>query len=298
VRPDSIIERIWPGRTVTWEPLGGGITNHNFLVEVDGGRFVLRVGGKDTELLGIDRRAEEAAARMAATVGVGPEVVTVLEPEGYLVTRFIPGNPIPMDRMRSPATIAAVARSVLDIHSAPPIPSRFDAHRVVETYARTAAEHGVTPPADFDWARGVSDRIEAARGPQPQVPCHNDLLNANFIDDGERVRIVDWEYAGMGDRLFDLGNFSVKHDFDVDQDEVLLTAYAGTIRADDLASVRLMRFMGCFFEAMWGVVQQGISELDFDFAAYAKENFERLHTIGADPDFERWLEITAGARPA
>jgi thiamine kinase-like enzyme len=290
VEPTAFIERLWPGRPARWEPLGGGITNHNFKIEVDGETFVLRVGGKDTELLGIDRRSEEVAARMAGSIGIGPEVVTVLQPEGHLVCRFIDGEPIPPHRMRSSEVIVAVAESVRAIHAGPPIRGRFDAHRVVEAYATTAAARGVRPPDAYEWAHGISVRIEAARGPQALVPCHDDLLNANFIDDGTRVRIVDWEYAGMGDRFFDLGNFSVKHDYEPEHDETLLRAYAGEVRPADLGAVRLMRFMGAFFEAMWGVVQRAISELDFDFAGYADENFARLRAIAGDGGFSRWLD--------
>jgi thiamine kinase-like enzyme len=301
VTPEEILKRLWPGRPATFEPLGGGITNHNFKVELDGGAgaggetLVLRIGGKGTEWLGIDRRAEEAAARMAASVGVGPEVVAVVQPEGYLVTRFIDGDPISPEKMKAPEVITSVAESVRAIHQGSPIPSRFNSHRVVEGYATTAAAHGVPLPAAFEWSKGVSDRIEAARRPQPVVPCHNDLLNANFIDDGTRIRIVDWEYAGMGDRYFDLGNFSIKHDFGPEEDEVLLASYAGQVRPVDVAAVGLMRFMGAFFEAMWGVVQQGISELDFDFKAYADVNFARLREIASEPEFEGWL-AAASAR--
>jgi thiamine kinase-like enzyme len=297
VDPRAVIERVWPGREVVVEPLGGGITNHNFKVAVDGSSYVLRVGGKDTELLGIDRLVEEAAARMAAGIGVGPEVVDVLRPEGYLVTRFIDGEPIPVETMRTPAMIERLALALRAIHDGPSIPGRFDSHRVVETYREAAEEHGVRVPDAYAWAHGVSSRIERARGPQPLVPCHNDYLNANFIrplrlDDGGRdIRIVDWEYAGMGDRFFDLGNVSVNHEFELDHDEALLAAYAGTAAAapGDVASLRLMRFMSDFREAMWGVVQQGISQLDFDFVNYADEHFERLRQTAADPRFETWL---------
>jgi thiamine kinase-like enzyme len=289
VNPEPVIERVWPGRPHRFEPLGGGITNHNFLVEVDGERFVLRVGGKDTEMLGIDREAERAAAEMAAAIGVGPEVAAVVRPEGYLVSRFIEGEPIPPEMLRTPDMLAKVAVAVRTVHYGPPIPGRFDPHRVVERYAATAAERGVRIPDDYAWAKQVSERIEAHRGPQPLTPCHNDLLNANFIFDGERVRIVDWEYAGMGDRFFDLGNLSIKHDFEIGHDEVVLRAYSGEMQRADLAALRLMRFMGTFFEAMWGVVQQGISELDFDFKTYADENFERLRGLPAQPEFEGWF---------
>jgi len=121
------------------------------------------------------------------------------------------------------------------------------------------------------------------------VPCHNDLLNANFIDDGERLRIVDWEYAGMGDRFFDLANFSINHEFGEEDNRMLLEAYFGAVR-EELRALRLMRFMSDFREAMWGVVQQGISELDFDFVAYADEHFARLRRTAADPAFEDALK--------
>jgi len=293
---DHAIQRLWPGSDPTVEPLGGGITNRNFRIDLNGETFVLRVGGKDTELLGIDREAERVAAEMAATVGVGPEVVAFLRPEGWLVTRFVEGAPIPPEQMRSPDMIEAVASSVRAIHEGPTIQGRFDPHRVVETYAATAAGRGVALPEDWEWAKGVSDRIEAARGPQRLVPCHDDLLNANFIFDGEHVRIVDWEYAGMGDRMFDLGNLSVKHDFEPEHDEALLKAYFGRVAPGDVAAVGLMRFMGAFFEAMWGVVQQAISELDVDFVAYARENFEKLRALAADPSFGGWLESAARSR--
>jgi thiamine kinase-like enzyme len=289
VRPEEIAERVWPGRRVEIEPLGGGITNHNFKVAVDGQACVLRIGGKDTELLGIDRAAEHGASEVAARAGVGPPVVAFLEPEGYLVTGFIEGRPIPPEEMRRPATISRVAETLRTIHDGPSIPGRFDSFRVVETYAQTAREHGVQVPVDYDWATEIARRIEAQRGRRPLEPCHNDLLNANFIDDGARIRIVDWEYAGMGDRFFDLANFSINHEFGEGDNAELLRAYFGERRPEDASALRLMRFMSDFREAMWGVVQQGISELDFDFVAYADEHFGRLKRTAAEPAFREAL---------
>ena len=199
--------------------------------------------------------------------------------------------------MRQPRNLARTADTLRTIHDAPLIPGRFDSFRVVEAYAATAEEHGVTPPEDYDWALSVAGRIEAARGEQPTVPGHNDLLNANFIDDGERIRIVDWEYAGMSDRFFDLANFSVNHELDPEQDRVLLDAYFdGAAEDRDLANLRLMRFMSDFREAMWGVVQQSISELEVDFVAYANQHFDRLRVTAADPAFEDWLRAVADQR--
>jgi thiamine kinase-like enzyme len=289
VQPEQIVARVWPGREAAVEVLGGGITNHNFKVTLDGESYVLRVGGKDTDLLGIDRSVEYGASRVAAELGIGPEMAAFVEPEGYLVTRFIEGKPIPPEEMRKPETISKAADTLRRIHDGPRIPGRFDSFRVVETYCATAAAHGVRIPDAYGRAKEIADEIERARGPQPLVTCHNDLLNANFIDDGERLRIVDWEYAGMGDRFFDLANFSINHEFGDRENDALLAAYFGETEASQLASLTLMRFMSDFREAMWGVVQQGISELDFDFVAYADEHFERLERTAAQPAFRNAL---------
>src|SRR5712692_5894730 len=277
------VERLWPGRSATIEELGGGITNRNYKIKVDGGVYVLRMGGAKTGLLGIDRAVEHAASLRAAEIGVGPEVVAFVQAEGWLVARFIDGRGISPDEMRSSA-LARVAAALRRLHSAAAIPGRFDAHAVVDDYRVEAVFHGAGIPAEFAAAREVSEQIRLARGPQPLVPCHNDLLNANFLDDGE-IRIVDWEYAGMGDRFFDLANLSVNHDFTVEDDRHLLHAYFGEEREADLGALRLMRFMSDFREAMWGVLQSGISDLDFDFNGYAAKHFARMEAPAADPTF-------------
>jgi thiamine kinase-like enzyme len=268
-------ERIWPGARLKITPLSGGITNHNFKIEVEGRAYVLRMGGAQTDLLGIDRRIEREANRRAAEVGVGPAVERFVEPEGWLVTRFIEGKTISVADMRRPDNIRRVAGALRRFHEAPDIPGRFDSHAVVEVYHREASECGVEIPEAYDTALLISERIRAERGAHQLVPCHNDLLNANFLDDGE-IRIVDWEYAGMGDPFFDLANFSVNHDFGIDDDRALVAAYFGEPHEAAVREVRRMKFMSDFREAMWGVLQSGISQLDFDFMGYAEKHFARL----------------------
>ncbi|TMF42386.1 MAG: hypothetical protein E6I23_13775 [Chloroflexi bacterium] len=272
----AAVERLWPDRGATVVPLSGGITNHNFKIEVNGQAFVLRMGGAETGLLGIDREVEHQASLRAAEVGLGPEVAAFFPDEGWLVTRFIEGRPIAPFEMRRPQTIRRVAAALHKLHDASPIAGRFDAHAVVEEYRREAEAHRVQVPDAFAAAHAMSERIRVARGPQPLVPCHNDLLNANFLDDGE-IRIVDWEYAGMGDRFFDLANFSVNHEFGTAEDDVLLAEYFGESTAARVESLAMMKFMSDFREAMWGVLQSGISELDFDFKGYAAKHFARLN---------------------
>jgi thiamine kinase-like enzyme len=286
---DKVVRRVWPDGNSTFEVLGGGITNHNLKVSRPDGTFVLRIAGKDTELLGIDRAVELEATRAAAAVGVGPEVVDVIEPEGWLVTRFVEGEIPPLERMREPATLRRVAATLRAVHSGPPVRGRFNAFRVVEEYRTTAYERGAEMPAGYVAARQVARRIEHIRRAAPERPCHNDLLNANFIDDGYRLRIVDWEYAGMGDVFFDLANFSVNHGLDEDSRDTLLEAYFGAARPADRRVLELMRFMSDFREAMWGVVQAAVSDLDFDFASYADEHFERLECTAAEPSFKAAL---------
>jgi thiamine kinase-like enzyme len=290
VTVEDAVARLWPGQDVRVELLGGGITNHNHKVTLpDGDVVVMRIAGKDTGLLGIDRAVEHEASLAAAAVGVGPEVVAFHEADGILVTRFIPGEIVPVAQMREPGTIKRVALALRAVHAGPPLPARFDSFRVVEEYRTTAFAHGAEVPAGYATARQVARRIETARGAAPERPCHNDLLNANFIDDGRRIRIVDWEYAGMGDVFFDLANFSINHDLDVDGRRELLLAYAGAVRERDERALELMRFMSDFREAMWGVVQSAVSELDFDFAGYAAEHFERLERTAASDAFRAAL---------
>jgi len=273
--PTEAVERLWPGQKVRITALSGGITNHNFRVDVEGDSFVLRMGGAETELLGIDRRTEREANHRAYEVGIAPHVVGFAEPEGWLVTQFIHGRPISLDDMHTPRTILRIASALRRFHGAAPIPGAFDSHAVVVQYRREAEAHGVRIPDAYARALETSEGIRAARGPQPSVPCHNDLLNANFLDDGN-IKIVDWEYAGMGDRFFDLANLSVNNEFGPAEDRELMSAYFGTVSDDDLVSLRQMKFMSDFREAMWGVLQSGISELDVDFDAYAARHFERM----------------------
>src|SRR5829696_5494422 len=228
--PAGLEALLGPPETVP-VPLGGGITNHNLRVRYGGRDVVVRLAGKDTALLGIDRDCERKATAAAAAAGVGPEVVGFLTEPEVLVTAFIPGRTLTADDLTRPDMIAEVAVALWEVHGGRPIPNRFSAWDVVDRYAATAAARGADTPGAFDELRGPARRIEAAIDPaHPEhaaVPCHNDLLPANFIHDGERVRIVDWEYAGMGNRYFDLGNLSVNSGLNVAGDEWLLECYWG-----------------------------------------------------------------------
>ena len=287
------------GRELTLTALSGGITNRNFRVDADGmdQRWVIRLAGNDTHLLGISREVEHAATVAAAGVGVGPEVTAFIRPEGYLVTRFIVGEPVSAEAVHHPDTLRRVADSLRRIHDGPAIPGLFVPLRIVEAYRALAVARGVPIPPEYDRATDAARRIERAllADPIEPRPCHNDLLNANFIDDGRRIRIIDWEYAGMGDPFFDLGNFSINHELESDEDVLFLEAYDGSIDPRRLARLTLMRVVSDFREAMWGVLQQGVSTLDVDFVAYAAGSFDRLLRNASTPRFEHALAEVSGA---
>jgi thiamine kinase-like enzyme len=273
-------------------PLDGGITNRNYRANLGGCEYVIRLPGKDTDQLGIDRGAERSANESAAALGVAPPVAAMLTDPACLVTGFVEGEQMSAADLREPQALAEVARSLRLVHdSGATVPTSFDSFRLVEQYAQTAAARGVSVPPDYEEARAHARAIEAALdGPEHQpVLCHNDLLAGNFLR-GTQIWIVDWEYAGMGDRYFDLANFAVNNELDEAQQIALLDDYwRDRGPAISLADLRLMVFMSDFREAMWGVVQQGISDLDFDFADYAAKHFARLRETAADPSFAGWL---------
>jgi thiamine kinase-like enzyme len=274
--------------------LEGGITNRNFRVNFGGTDYVVRLPGKRTEMLGIDRTAECIANSAAAELGIAPGVAAMLEDPACLVTMFVDGREMTADELREPGMLAEIGRDLRRFHdSGTELPTGFDSFDLVEEYARTGREHGSEPPEGYDdaleAARAIRKAIEGDATHEP-VPAHNDLLTANFLLDGDRVQLIDWEYAGMGDRWFDLGNFAVNNELDDEQEAQLLEAYFGEPPDERLrATLKLFRFMSDFREAMWGVVQRGVSELDFDYDGYTRKHFDRLEKARSDPRFEDWI---------
>ena len=273
--------------------LDGGITNRNYRARFGGVDVVIRLPGKDTDQLQIDRLAERDANRCAAAAGVAPEVLAMLEEPPCLVTRFVEGREMRADELRDLAALEQVAAALRAVHGCEPVSASFSPFRIVELYAERSRARGAAVPVAYGRSQVSAGRIEAAlrRRPHEVVLCHNDLLAANFLRSPAGLRIVDWEYAGMGDRYFDLGNFAVNNELAPDEEEALLAAYFGEpATAGRLAALRLMRFMSDFREAMWAVLQGSLSDLDFDFDEYAAKHFDRLGAAEAEPRFAILLE--------
>ena len=290
---EQLAERVPALRApLTASQLRGGFTNHNYrIADADGRVWVLRVT-EPAEMLGADRDAEYSATVTAAGLGIGPVVLAYLRPERVFVLGFIDGRPVPEEEMRGEDMIRRVAATLLRLHDGPPMESSFSVFGIVAMYRDNARTLGVRLPDEFDWswARAEEMRAALASGKRPARPCHNDLLIGNFLDEGHTLRILDWEYAGMGDPYFDLANFSTNHELDESGDRILLEAYFGEYREQDFARLRLMRIMSDFREAMWGVVQQGLRTTDTDYEAYAGQYFDRLRRRATDSQYRRWIE--------
>jgi thiamine kinase-like enzyme len=281
----------WKEASLTVTPLEGGITNQNFRVAVNGESYVLRVGGKGTHILGIDREREHICTALAAQVGVGAEVIYFLASEDALVTRFIVGENLTPERAAQPEMLTRVVDSIKRYHAGPAFPGTFSPFETVRTYHKLALDYGVTFPDLLPRVFALMQQIEEALVAVQKIrPCHNDLLASNFIDDGATIRIIDWEYAGMGDLFFDLGNFAVNQSLNEELCIQLLSAYFGEVRPADLAHLQLTRLGSDLRESFWGFLQLGVSELDFDYREYAHHHFNRfLHNVANAP-FEQWLQ--------
>jgi len=261
--------------------LSGGITNRNYRLDADGESYVLRIGGENAALLGIDRACEHACAVAAAAYGIGPEVLAFLPEHDALITRFVSGRILAPCDMQSVPTLRRAVEALRRFHDGSPVPGVFSPFTTIREYYELAQGSPKGRPVSFpnmidqamDWMRRIEESLQTG---EPPCPCHNDLLPANFIDDGGSVWIIDWEYAGMGDRFFDLGNLAVNNQFDAEHEQLLLELYFGEVRPDHLRRLHLMRLISDLREALWGFLQSGISTLDFDFQGYGQAHLKRF----------------------
>ena len=270
-------------------PLEGGITNRNYRVQLGAEQYVLRLHGKDTELLGISREAERLANSAAAELGIAPAVAASFA--GGLVTRYISCAPLEQSEIAERA--AEIGTALRAFHeSGVELPVEFRVAALLEEYGALVSARGGELGAEYERAQALAAQIEAALAGDPAAPCHNDQLPGNQVRERERDRImiVDWEYAGMGHPCFDLGNLAVNNDFDEGAEERLLAAYHGaTPSRRERATLKLMRLLSDVREAAWGVMQSRVSDLDFDFDGYAEQHFARLREAVDGGGLGGWL---------
>jgi thiamine kinase-like enzyme len=286
---------LWRGRPVTISPLSGGLTNENYLVECEGTRYVMRLPGRSTDLLSIDRENEVYNTKAAASTGIAPRVLEHLAGTDVMVLEFIEGPTMSAKALQSQEMAARMAQSFHRLHAAPRFLHEFNMFRLIEYYLRIVEEHAVTIPDDYrEWLRTVNAIERAvAVAALPSVPCHNDLLCENFIDDGTALRIVDYELSGNNDPCFDLGNTAQEAEFDQELRAALCEAYFGKRDVRQLARMNLFALMSDVGWTLWGAIQNKISAVDFDFRAYYAGRWERALEVLRSDRVERWMAEAA-----
>lgn len=286
---------------VSGEPLAleGGITNRNFRATLGGRDVVVRVPGKDTSELGIDRAAEAQAAQAAARLGLGPAVAAVIDDPRCIATEFVPGETMTAHSLQGEREIVGVANILRTLHeSGESIPTDFDPFEVIRDHAERAVARGASLPPEYERANLLAEeiRLKLTSPLHDPVFTHNDLLPANLIRSSDgALHLLDWDYAGMGNRFFDLANFAINAELSETHCDLLLSSYFGEVTDANRATLNLMRVMSDFREAMWGVLQGTLSDLDFDFADYAARHFRRLIETSSEPAFSEALEAESVA---
>jgi thiamine kinase-like enzyme len=274
------------------EPLAGGLTNTNYKVVTAGGAYVMRVSAKDAGMLAIDRENEHHNSVSAAEAGVGAKVVDYVPEHSLLVLEFIEGTTQTAEDLRRGDKLEMVAAACRRLHGAAPFRDDFNMFRIQHRYLRLVQERGFRLPERYLEFEPQVRRIEAAMAVRDEgtVPCNNDLLAENFIDTGGEFRLIDYEYSGMNDACFELGNVWSESNLSLDQLDELVTHYYGRRLRNRIARARLWGLMSKYGWTLWASIQDGVSDIDFDFWTWGMEKYERAVAEFDGPDFDRLLE--------
>lgn len=277
--------------------LAGGLTNHNFKVDTDGGAYVVRISDPDTGLLAIDRDNEHVNSVAAAEAGVGARVVAYVPEHVMLVLEYLPDcETMSRETMQRGDRLAAAA-AMRQLHAGPAFRDPFDMFRIQAGYREVCRERGFALPDRYDDFEPQVRRLEQAMRtqPEPLVPCNNDLLAENFLWDGSRFRLIDYEYSGMNEASFEIGNVWSESDLTLAQLEELVDAYWGAATPAKVARARMWGLMSKYGWTLWGVIQHNLSDIDFDFWAWLMDKHERATAEFDGPDFDRLVaDIEAG----
>jgi len=294
VNIETIVASIpdWQGKQVATRPLSGGLTNTNYLVKVEGVPYFVRVPGAKTELLAVDRNNEYYNSKAAAETGVGPKVLYHLPEYNVMVLEFIHGITMSNEKLLAEGMPARIAHSLKLLHCGPRFLTDFNMFRLTEFYLKICNEHEVTIPPRYPERMPLVQQIEAAMQvhPLPTVPCNNDLLAENYIDDGHLLRLIDYEYSGNNDPTFELGNTCQELQYDESRIRELCAAYFGEASPALLSRMKLNMIMSDVGWGLWAAIQAKISQIEFDFWGWAIERWSRAEVKFDSPEFPGWLE--------
>lgn len=288
----EILARVpaWQGRSDFQVERIAGLSNVNYLVTTQGEKYVLRVSGQNTERLGINRDHEATALRAASQAGIAPEMVALLQPEGHLVTRWVEGKHWSVEEFRTPEHVRLLTQTVKRLHGLPPNGAIFSPFQRVESFLQTALRYGVNPPSNFEKCQ-ESMRVVLSDQQNDHSDwrsfCHNDLVSCNYlyVASQNAIKVLDWEFAGLGDLYYDLATVVYTHDSDgpipPELEDVMLETYFGSITAQQRRRLAGMKFMLMLFTGCWGLAQAGMVSAglipaveDFDYLEFAKTLFD------------------------
>jgi thiamine kinase-like enzyme len=286
---DDVLEAVPELRGATnVEPLIGGLTNTNYKVTTASGAYVVRISGKDTGLLAIDRENEAYNTRAASECGVGARFVAFLPEHDALVLEYIEGETMSPETLRAEGRVPLIAAACRRLHAARSFMKDFDMFEIQRGYLAVVRERGFRLPDRYDSFEPQVRAIERAMRvrPEEKVPCNNDLLAENFIlTDGE-FRLIDYEYSGNNEPSFELGNIWSESNLSLEQLDELVTRYYGAPLRNKLARARAWGLVAKYGWMLWASIQDGISEIDFDFWSWGMEKYDRAYAEFDAPDFD------------
>jgi thiamine kinase-like enzyme len=281
----------WRGQAVRAVPIPAGLTNTNYRVDVDGTPFFVRIPGAGTDLLAVDRGNELHNTRAAAEAGVSPRVLHAIPEWDVFVLEWLEARTMTNAALNAPGMPERIGATLRRLHAGPRFRDDFDMFRLTDRYLAVVDDLAIPVPRGYREHLGEIPRIEDALAvhPLPTVPCHNDLLAENYLDDGQRLWIVDYEYSGNNDPAFELANTCQELGFDDRRVEALCAAYFGEAPPRLLARMRLQMIMSDVGWTLWAAIQARISTIDYDFTGWAEERWGRASVALDGPAFETWL---------
>lgn len=294
----SVIENIaasvpdWNGQNVSIEPLSGGLTNTNYKIHVNGKPFFVRVPGESTELLAIDRNNEVHNTKAAASAGVAPKVLHHIPEHQAMVIEFINGKTMSKDSLNESGMPSRMAQAIKKLHAGPRFLTDFNMFRLTEYYLNLCRERNIEIPKGYPERMSTVNDIEKAMSVNPlaTVPCNNDLLAENYIDDGKQLWLIDYEYSGNNDPTFELGNTCQEMQFNDDQIKEVCAAYFGDATPQMVARMKLNMIMSDVGWGLWAAIQANISTIEFDFWGWALERWGRAEEKMDSSEFPMWMK--------
>jgi thiamine kinase-like enzyme len=290
---DDVVSKIpdWDGKYVSITPLSGGLTNSNFKVEVEGMPYFVRVPGESTELLAVDRNNEYHNSKAAFVAGVGPRVLYHVPEYNVMVLEFLNGKTMSKESLNEPGQPSRMAESIRKLHAGPRFLLDFNMFRLTEYYLSLCKDRKIQIPDGYLERIPTIQRIEQAMNVKPleTVPCNNDLLAENYIDDGEQLWLIDYEYSGNNDPTFELGNTCQEMQFNDAQIAEVCAAYFGKAKTDMIARMKLNMIMSDVGWGLWAAIQEKISTIEFDFWGWAIERWGRAVKKMDSNEFEGWI---------